>query len=345
MSAAAGHAAVPGLDLDTIAKYLKAECPGLFSGPLQAQLIQGGHSNLTYEVSDGTNACIVRRPPLGHVLATAHDMVREHRVMSQLASTSVPVPRTYAVCVEDTVLGAPFLVMEKIEGATYRRIDELTAVGSELTKLISQSMIDTLADLHQLDPVSVGLGDFGMPYGFLARQFQRWNTQLASSHSRVVDGAAELSRLLEQGLPNSRRAAIVHGDYRIDNLLIGNEGRIAAVLDWEMATVGDPMADLGLMIAYQHTVDGLNGAAPNMSTAAGFLSPNDALDRYASRIDVELPDLTFYIGLGYFKRAVICETIFYRHLQGQAIGPRRDTFGAAVPPLIKAGTAVLKGTL
>lgn len=341
MSTAANEVQLPGFDDAAITEYLRRECPGLVTGPIRARLITGGRSNLTYEVTDGRSEYIVRRAPLGHVLATAHDMRREYRVITHLARSAVPVPRTYAYCADSEVTGAPFFVMEKVSGTPYRHLAELEALGPERTHQFCLRMVDTLARLHGVDPVSVGLGDFGRPDGFLSRQVKRWNTQLELSHSRTLDGSTELHRLLETRVPASSRAAIVHGDYRLDNLLINEQGVVTAVLDWEMATIGDPLADVGLLLAYLHRVGGAGGNISDVSAAPGFLSEDEVLERYAKQAGVDLPDMSFYLGLGYFKRAVILETIHFRHVQGLAVGPGLDTIGEAVLPLIHAGIAVL----
>jgi aminoglycoside phosphotransferase (APT) family kinase protein len=203
--------------------------------PLQGRLIAGGRSNLTYEVSDGTRSWVVRRPPLGHVLATAHDMAREYRVITALPDTSVPVPLSYALCTDPDVLGAPFYVMSAVNGVAYRTADQLSAVGPARARAIAERMVGTLALLHAVVPAEVGLADFGRPEGFLARQVRRWKKQLDASRSRPLPGIDELHDLLAANTPDGTSPTIVHGDYRI-NRLVGTMRVIAAVLDWEMAT-------------------------------------------------------------------------------------------------------------
>ena len=242
-AAAAARAEVPGLDLGALRAYLDRETPGLLEGELSARVLAGGKSNLTYAVSDASGATVVvRRPPLGHVLATAHDMAREHRVITALHDTAVPVPVTHACCEDEAVIGAPFYVMEHVAGTPYRQASELVALGPERTRAISERMVDTLVDLHAVDPRAVGLEDFGRPEGFLARQVKRWGTQLEGSRSRDLAGADELYAALTRGVPADQPPAIVHGDFRLDNLLVGLDGgevgrdEVRAVLDWEMAT-------------------------------------------------------------------------------------------------------------
>src|SRR5690606_20200049 len=223
---------LPGLDLEKLRDYLAREQPGLISGPLSGELIQGGRSNLTYRVTDGTKQLVVRRPPLGHVLATAHDMGREFRVMSALSGTPVPVPETIALCSDETVLGAPFYVMEHVPGTVYRTPELTGELSIDQRRQLSWQLIDVLAELHGTDPQQVGLADFGRPEGFLQRQIRRWSKQLAASRSRDIPGIEELAAELAERIPQTRRAAIVHGDYRLDNVLVGEDQNISAVLHW-----------------------------------------------------------------------------------------------------------------
>jgi aminoglycoside phosphotransferase (APT) family kinase protein len=337
---------VPGLPLDRFRRHVDRVRPGALwpadAGPLRARVVAGGRSNLTYEVTDGTRSWIVRRPPLGHVLATAHDMSREYRVMTALAGTSVPVPETYLLCEDPDVLGAPFYVMEMVEGTPYRGADELVPLGAERVAAIAGRMIDTLVDLHRVDPAEVGLDGFGRPEGFLERQVRRWKKQLDASHSRDLDGAAELHALLEANVPPESAPAIVHGDYRLDNLLVGADDRVAAVLDWEMATLGDPLTDLALLLVYMRRTAPVPGRA-EASHAPGFPSPDEVVARYAERSGRDLSAIGFYVGLACFKLAVISEGIHYRYLQGQTVGEGFGAIGDAVEPLLRSGIAALKG--
>ena len=189
--------------------------------PLTGRLIEGGRSNLTYEVTDGTAKWVVRRPPLGHVLATAHDMRREHRVISALHPTSVPVPEPVLLCADEEVLGAPFYVMEFVQGTPYRTAEQLAPLGPERTRGVLLSLVDTLVELHAVDPAEAGLEDIGRPEGFLDRQLRRWGKQLDASRNRDLAGIDELHAALGRQLPASHAPAVVHGDYRLDNVLIG----------------------------------------------------------------------------------------------------------------------------
>jgi aminoglycoside phosphotransferase (APT) family kinase protein len=333
----------PGLDLGRLRAFLDRARPGTVAGPLRGRLIAGGKSNLTYEVGDGQHTWVVRRPPLGHVLATAHDMTREYRVMTALHQTDVPVPATYALCEDPAVTGAPFYVMERVDGTPYRRAAELEPLGPARTAAISTRMVDTLAGLHRVDPVAVGLADFGRPDGFLARQVRRWRKQLDGSRSRDLAGAEELPAMLEASLPAGSAPGVVHGDFRLDNLLVDVDDEVAAVIDWEMATVGDPLTDVALLLVYQELAGtGTGYAVADASTAPGFLSNEQLLARYAERSERDLSAMGFYLGLAYFKLAVILEGIHYRYTHGQTVGTGFDTVGAVVEPLLEAGLTSLK---
>jgi aminoglycoside phosphotransferase (APT) family kinase protein len=333
---------LPGLDLERLAPWLRTTVPGV-GEELQASLIAGGKSNLTYQVTDGQQTWIVRRPPLGHVLATAHDMAREYRVMSALQDTDVPVPTTYALCQDDSVLGAPFYVMERMAGTPYRRADELIPLGADRTRGISERLVDTLTALHAVEPNSVGLGDFGRPEGYLARQVGRWKKQLDASYSRDLPVAEELYARLAADVPPESAAGIVHGDYRLDNVLVDGDDRPTAVLDWEMATLGDPLADLGLMLVYHRLGDILGtGFVTDAASAPGFLDEDEIVARYDAGSDRDLSRFGFYLGLAAFKLAAILEGIHFRYLQGQTVGSGFAGTGEAIHPLLDAGLSALK---
>ncbi|GAB3857806.1 phosphotransferase family protein [Nocardioides maradonensis] len=336
--------APPGLDLAALGEWLRGAVPGA-GGDLQATLIAGGKSNLTYVVTDGASEWIVRRPPLGHVLATAHDMKREHRVMSALRDTAVAVPQAYAMCQDISIIGAEFYVMERCAGTPYRRASELKVLGPDRTRAISERLIDTLAALHAVDPSEVGLGDFGRPDGYLARQVARWRQQLDASYHRDLPAADELHRRLLRAVPPESAAGIVHGDFRLDNVLVDGTDRVTAVLDWEMATLGDPLADLALTMTYHRLafVAGDNPDAVNdVATAPGFLSEEEVVEVYAQGSDRDLSDLGFYLGLASFKLAAILEGIHLRHLRGQTVGAGFDRIGDAIHPLLDAGLQAME---
>ncbi|MFE3059429.1 phosphotransferase family protein [Nocardia sp. NPDC059239] len=333
---------LPGLDLDRVGAWLFEQRPELTLGPLSGRVLAGGKSNLTYEITDGRARWVVRRPPLGHVLATAHDMGREFRVLTALAETDVPVPRPEILCDDTTVADAPFYVMEHVAGTSYGTAAELTALGEDQVRAITTAMIDTLASLHRVRPNEVGLEDFGRPIGFLGRQVHRWKKQFDASHPRDLPAAEELYLRLAAAQPPPSADGIVHGDYRLDNLLVEDGNRVAAVVDWEMATVGDPLTDVALLVVYHRLGAAGVEALPDVSRADGFLTESEILDRYTERSGRALSHLGFYLALASFKTAVILEGIHYRYRLGKTVGPGFDSVGDAVEPLLEAGLAALQ---
>ncbi|WP_430336054.1 phosphotransferase family protein [Rhodococcus sp. ACT016] len=329
--------APPGLDLDKLRTWLSAVTP--VDGPLSAHMIAGGRSNLTYRVCDSNSTWIVRRPPLGHVLSTAHDMGREVTVMRALANTDVPVPAIVADCRDDAVLGAPFYVMSDVSGTPYRTTGELAVLGPDRTTAISTKMVQTLAALHQVDYTAVGLEDFGRPEGFLVRQVHRWTQQLEASRSRELDGVDELIRMLTGTEPPESVSGIVHGDYRLDNLLVDDDDEIRAVIDWEMSTLGDPVTDVALLLVYNRLAEITDSeVVADASNAAGFLDRHDTLEVYIGSGGHEPPNgFGFHLGLAYFKLAVILEGIHYRFVNGHTVGDGYAAIGEVVEPLIRAG--------
>ncbi|MEV7913494.1 MULTISPECIES: phosphotransferase family protein [Streptomyces] len=332
----------PGLDPELLRVHLDRERPGLVSGPLEARLIEGGRSNLTYVVGDGTGQWVVRRPPLGHVLATAHDMAREHRVISGLHPTAVPVPEPLLLCEDDSVIGAPFYVMEYVEGTPYRTAEQLAPLGAERTRAAVLGLVDTLVDLHAVDPGAVGLGDFGRPEGFLDRQLRRWGKQLDASRNRDLAGIDELHASLGRELPSSPAPTVVHGDYRLDNVLLGSDDRIKAVLDWEMSTLGDPLTDLGLLVMYSSDLGLPKSPVSTTSGAAGHPSPAELIERYAARSGRDTSAISWYTAFAWFKLAVILEGIHYRYTLGQTVGAGFDRIGDLVPVFIEHGLTTLQ---
>ncbi|GHC41507.1 phosphotransferase family protein [Streptomyces cinnamoneus] len=334
---------LPGLDPQRLRDHLERERPGLVTGPLEADLIEGGRSNLTYAVRDSAGGrWVVRRPPLGHVLATAHDMAREHRVISALRDTAVPVPQALLLCEDEEVLGAPFYVMEFVPGTPYRTAEQLTALGPGRTREVVLGLVDTLVELHAVDPAAVGLGDFGRPEGFLERQLRRWGKQLAASRSRELAGIDELHRALGAALPSSPAPAVVHGDYRLDNVLVGADDTVRAVLDWEMSTLGDPLTDLGLLVMYSEQQEVPGSPLTATRTAPGHPAPAELVERYAAGSGRDVSALPWYTAFAYFKLAVILEGIHLRHTLGQTVGAGFDRIGELVPLFIGNGLTTLQ---
>ena len=335
-----------GLDLGALRVWIDAQAPGLVANDLSAELITGGKSNLTYSVTDGTHTYVVRRPPLGHVLATAHDMSREYTVMAALASTDVPVPTMHALCEDTDVIGSPFYVMEKVAGTPYSRAADLEVLGESRTRAITERMVDTLAALHAVDYAAVGLSEFGRPEGYLGRQLGRWKKQLDSSRSRDLPGMDELIAGLDATLPTESGATIVHGDFRLDNLLVDASDQVTAVLDWEMSTLGDPLTDVAVLLAYQQMGEGAGAEKTNVVTnapqAPGYLSRDEIVERYAKATGRDVSHLGFHLGLAFFKLSVILEGIHYRHAHGQTVGAGFDGIGDMIAPLVAAGRAAIR---
>ncbi|MEU4618884.1 phosphotransferase family protein [Actinoplanes sp. NPDC023801] len=323
-----------GLDLEKLQAYLD-------SPPLTATMFAGGRSNLTYAVTDGTNRWVLRRPPLGHVLPTAHDMAREHKVLDALSRAGFPVPEPVLLCTDTDVIGAPFYLMQHVDGKIYRDADGLRP---EQFRDLTFTLVDTLADLHSLDPAAIGLGDFGKAEGFNARQVRRWKQQLDASRSRELSGIEELHARLATDIPAGGPGAVVHGDFRLDNVLISDELTVNAVLDWEMSTLGDPLSDLALMLIYAgRPLLERDGRPISPVEIPGHPSLDEMAARYAERSKRDVGDLHWYVGFAAFKLAVILEGVHYRYTKGQTVGPGFDTVGAMVPALVEQGHRALEG--
>ena len=344
VSHADGDEVVTRAGLARIADVL-SEALGRRIPDVRATLLSGGRSNLTYRLTDGTDNWVLRRPPLGHVLESAHDMGREVRVIGALQHTNVPVPDPIVYCEDVDVIGVEFYVMSMVEGRVLRSAEDMSRLSAADALRLSEAFIDTLADLHSVDPGSVGLADLGRPIGYLDRQLVRWRKQLASSESRQVPGFAELADALSASTPSTTTTSIVHGDFRLDNAILHprKADRILAVLDWEMATLGDPLADLGLFYLYWQGWQGLdNPIAATPSEHAGFPAFDHLAVRYQRRVGIDLQGFGWYRAFALFKFAVICEGIHYRHLQGDTHGEGFDRIGAMVPELVRRGLAELQ---
>jgi aminoglycoside phosphotransferase (APT) family kinase protein len=330
---------LPGVDLARLTAWLDAEHPGRRAGELSGRVLAGGKSNLTYRITDGTTAWALRRPPLAHVLPTAHDMKREYRVISALTGSEVPVAAAVALCEDVDVLGAPFYLMAYVDGVVLDQPEALGAVTVEQATRSCELLMQTLATLHAVDPAAVGLAEFGRPDGFLARQVKRWHQQWQASETQPRPELAATVERLSATLPTQSAPGIVHGDYRLTNVMFARDfGRIAAVVDWEMATLGDPLADVGLNVVYQDLAqrDVEAGVMPDLAADRGFLTGAQMVDVYARHSDRDLSDLDWYIAFGYFKLAVISEGIHHRYLAGKTVGAGFDHFGSRVPLLLQA---------
>ncbi|MGD6755831.1 phosphotransferase family protein [Streptomyces sp. BH105] len=331
-----------GLDLGALTRFFAANVPD-FRGELHAELVQGGRSNLTYRLTDGQGSWILRRPPLGGLTPSAHDMVREYRVVSALAGSGVPVARAVALG-DAQVMGEPFALVEYVAGVVIRTEDQLALWSDELVTDCAHALVDVLARLHAVEPASVGLDGFGRPEGYLVRQVARWYDQWQRVRTRDLPDVEALHTLLAQDCPPESGVSIVHGDFRIDNAILAHDdpSQVRALVDWEMATLGDPLADLGLHLVYTDPAFAPVLAGGAASTSPRLPAPADLAERYATTSGRSLENLGYYIALGYFKIAVIAEGIHARHRQGLTLGSGFETVGEAPAPLAAAGLHALR---
>ncbi len=308
---------VQGIDIERVSQWLAVNITGAVA-PFRFDLIAGGRSNLTFEVTgaDGTRF-VLRRPPLGHVLATAHDMAREFRIIAAVGHTSVPVPPALGLCTDEAVNGAPFYVMGFVDGVVLDSPEKAEMLTGSRRIVAGHHLIDVLADLHAVDVDEVGLGDLAKREGYVARQVKRWSTQWAQSKTRELPAIDEVARLLGERLPVQHGVAIAHGDYRFGNCLTDvHAGRIAAVLDWELCTLGDPLADVGYLGVYWFDGDVANSRANDPTPAGGFPTYTDLLQRYSSRTGRDVTGIGYYVAFSCWRLAVISEGVYARYLHG-----------------------------
>lgn len=343
----------PGIETARFGEWLAQTHPDLSTGgTLSATRLAGGLSNLTYRIDGGTRPLVVRRPPLGHVLSTAHDMQREFTIISALADSAVPVPRVIAY-LDDSAdseagLGTPFYLMDFVAGPILAsRRDNAGHSPAEL-RAISLELARVLGELHRIDPASVGLAEFGRPTGFLARHLRRWATQYEASRSRELPELDALHDRLGPAMPETTRDSLLHGDFRLDNAIVSpgaaDGARIAAVLDWEMSTIGDSLLDLGTFSMYwdlRQITGGSDVGGSAVDPAAGYPSFDELLDAYSSVVGVSVPSLGWYRAFAAYKLAVILEGIHLRFSQGKTVGPGFEQVGALVVPLADWGLAQL----
>ena len=282
-------------------------------------------------------------PGWGDGKATAVTFARQGARVFCVDRNAAAAEETAGIIAAEGGNAAAFIVMSKVDGVPYRTADQLAELGPTRARAIAEHMIGTLAVLHAVPPAEVGLAEFGRPQGFLARQVRRWKQQLDASRSRPLAGIDELHALLAADPPDGSPPAIVHGDYRLDNVLVGTDDKVAAVVDWEMATLGDPLTDVGLLVVYQQ-MDRL-GDGPMASDAPGYPSVPEVLDLYAACSGRDLSDLGFYIALASFKAAVILEGIHFRYVHGQTVGEGFEEIGTLVEPLVASGLAAIRGVL
>jgi aminoglycoside phosphotransferase (APT) family kinase protein len=309
-----------GIDQPAVEAWFGENVPGV-DFPLGFERIAGGHSNLTYRVTDAAGQrWALRRPPLGKRLGSAHDMGREFKVVSALGKTDVPVAPVVGLCEDESVNGAPFYVMEFVEGPILRGLAEAEIFPDEDDRrAIGERVADTLVQIHAVDPDAAGLGDLGRKEDYVARQLHRWHGQWEKSKTRELEPIDRVHAALSARIPEQGPATIVHGDYRLDNMILSESGEVAAVVDWELCTLGDPLADVGLLMAYwPERGEGDDVVALGMpaNLAPGFPTQAEIAARYAERSGRDLSDLNFYVALGYWKLAIILEGVYARYVAG-----------------------------
>lgn len=358
---------VHGLDLPRLTRYLAVRLPGSVQPPLRAAPMPGGRSNLTYELCDADGrVCILRRPPLPFeagnqvpipaTLAPAvpgvgrGDVRREYQVIRALFQAHgrggrVPVAEPFVLCQDTSVIGAPFFVTAKVPGIVFRREKQAAALSPAQSRTLAHGLIDTLAALHLLDVRASGLADFARTDQFLIRQVDRWDRLHAASASREVPKLARLAAGLRAGVPAGDRVAILHGDYRLENVVVSTAtpGRIAAVLDWEAATLGDPLVDLGLLLTFW---EGAGAAVKPIASAhtgtRGFPSVRQMAERYGLKTGFDLSRIGWYIALNHYRVAGLLEALHYRTLHGLPVASGLEQAGAWVADLVEAGLAALR---
>jgi aminoglycoside phosphotransferase (APT) family kinase protein len=337
-----------GIQQSALENYFADHVTGS-KAPLAISMIPGGHSNLTYLVEDALGQkTVLRRPPTGSVLATAHDMAREHRILSGLAESAVPVPRTLALCEDDSVNDAPFYVMAYVEGAVLTSPAQTAAVVPDANReALGLHVIEVLAHLHNLEPDDVGLGDLGRREAYLARQLKRWKTQWEKSKTRELPLMDDAHKALEAKMPEQKGSGIVHGDFRMGNFLInGKAGRIEAVLDWELCTLGDPMADVGYLMNDWNGPDDdrptASGTGESAISCGGFPDRDIMLTRYQELTGRSTRGVDYYRAFQYWRLAAIVEGVLSRYMKG-VMGKNADTdaFRAQVDALAAAAVELV----
>ena len=334
---------LPGMNVAALESYLTGAGVSV-SGELRAELISGGRSNLTFKVSDDVSTWVVRRPPTGGLTPSAHDVVREYKVASALEGTAVPVTKTVVLDADGSALGAPMAVVEFVDGRVIREQSDLTDLTDQQVEATVSTLVRVLADLHAVDYRAVGLETFGRPDGFLDRQLNLWAAQWERVKTRELSDAATLYVALVEALPQHSEAAIVHGDYRIDNTILDDDDPtiVRAVVDWELSTLGDPLTDVALMCTYRCTGFDMLLGSPAAWTSPRLPSAETLAQNYAIAAGRDLRAWNFYLALANFKLAVIGEGIAHRALRGSDAGNGAARAADATPEFMAAGLCALR---
>ncbi len=335
-------------DHESLRAYLHGRLEAA-DGPIHVKQFGGGQANLTYLLRFGAGLAaveyVMRRPPVGLVTATAHDMGREYRALSILWKYFPPAPRAYVYCEDPSVIGAPFFIMERRSGVVVRHVvPEIFGGGNDpvANRKLSQVLIETLADFHAVDPVESGLDRLGKPEGFLARQVRGWTDRYKRAKTSDIAIVNELARWLEDNLPESPPPTLLHNDWRLDNMAVAQDdpGRCVAVYDWDMCTVGDPLADLGSLLSlWFDPGEDLAVTSPMPTQVPGFMTRNEAVQHYVARSGRDMSHLTYYFVFGTFKIAVVLQQIYHRYHHGQTKDARFEPFGAVAEALFQLAAA------
>ncbi len=337
-----------GINSPNLDVWIPEHAPDL-SAPFSYELIKGGHSNLTYRVTDATGTVVVlRRPPTGSILATAHNMEREHRIISAVGQTNVPVPRTLAVCTDPEVNDAPFYLMEYVVGDVLHDASFVESVlpNRDTRHALGMHLVEVLAALHGTNPDDIGLGDLSRPGGYVARQLKRWKQQWDASKQREIPNMEAAYEGLVARLPEQQSVTVVHGDYRLGNMLVTPAGRIAAVLDWELCALGDPLADLGYLLNTwaAEGEDAPEGTGMAPTSVGGFPSREAMVAAYEAATGIDVIGIEYYRSFQYWRLAAIIEGVHARYLQGAMADTDADIheFGRRVVQLAEDAVRMLE---
>lgn len=332
-------------DHERLANHLRDKLPAA-EGPIEVLQFPGGHSNLTYLLKFGANEYVLRRPPLGPLAPKAHDMGREFAILSRLYAVFPPAPRAYYFCEDTSIIGAPFVVLERRKGLVIRNVWP-AELGEDLglRRRISESLVDTIAALHKVDYNAIGLGGFGKPEGFLERQVKGWADRWHRAKIEDMPILDELVGWLVDTMPKSKEVALIHNDFKLDNVMLdaGDPGKVIGVFDWEMATLGDPMVDLGITLSYWTYSDNSGESrriTPNLWP--GFLTRDEVVKRYAEKTGFDVANVDYYEAFALFKMAVVLQQIYVRFYRGQTKDQRFAELGKQVRPLVEKARAVFQ---
>lgn len=334
---------LPGLPAMPVQRWLRRALPDADLDGWSASIISGGLSNITYRITVRDGDFILRRPPLGNVLPRAHDMAREFRILAALWPTAVPVPEPIALCTDTDVAGAPFYLMREVAGEILRTAEQTTRLDPAQRGAVSEALVQALGALHAVDPDAVGLGDYGRRGGYAARQLRTWTDQWSRSRTRDLPDMDRLLAALSDRLPQDCESTIAHGDFRLDNTIVNltEQPTVAAILDWELSTLGEPLGDLGLMLTYWHDLGDEERAripvASGVTAIEGFPTGIEVAELYARTTGRSLEHLDFYTALGTMKLAVILEGVHSRYLSGTSVSDGYHGVGDAVPLLVSRG--------